>query len=111
MNTEHDQSKDKRHDSTGRSPMLTVIYKNRKRVSFAYAYLLEAHFSESHEGDRIELNFGFVQLVIDGLRLETIYRNISLHHADELVVLDQANTSPNRGSVQAVEIIRPERET
>lgn len=110
MNTEHDKEKEKHHETTGRSPMLTVIFKDKRRMSFAYAYLLAAHFTESASGDRIELNFGFAQVMIDGVRLETTYRNISLHHADEVVVVDKADTSPNRGSIHSVEILRPETE-
>jgi hypothetical protein len=111
MNTEEDKQNEKRHDSTGRSPMLTVIFKDKRRMSLAYAYLLEASLSESSEGDRIELNFGFVQLIIDGLRLETIYRKISLHHADELVVVGPEESSPSRASIHSVKPLRPESES
>ena len=106
MNTANNTENDKRHETTGRSPMLTVIFKNRQRVSFAYAYLLEASYTESTEGDRIQLNFGFSQVILEGVRLEIIYRNISLHHADEVVVVDKADVSPTRGSIHSIEILR-----
>jgi len=108
MNTEDNKEKEKHHETTGRSPMLTVIFMDKQRISFAYAYLLEASFNESDAGDRIELNLGFAQIIIDGIRLETTYRNISLHHADEIVVVGKAEISPNRGSIHSVEILRPE---
>ena len=111
MNTEQDKKNENRHDSTGPAPMLTVIFKDKRRMSFAYAYLLEASYAESEEVDRIGLNFGFVRLVIDGLRLESVFRKISLHRADEIVVVDKADASPNRASIHAVEVVRPASES
>ncbi|WPJ95137.1 hypothetical protein SH580_17065 [Coraliomargarita algicola] len=109
MNTENEHIKsEKRHDRTGRSPMLTLIYKNQQRQSFAYAYLLESSYIESDAGDWITLNFGFTTVQLGGRGIVGIYHEITQHHAAELNEIEASDLSPNRGGILKINIIRPE---
>lgn len=109
MNKETPNSQnEKSHNRTGRSPMLTLIYKNQKRQSFAYSYLLEAAFDEEEKADWITLNFGFTSVRLGGRKLDTIFRDIVDHHAAELHEIEPADLVPNRGGILKINIYRPE---
>jgi hypothetical protein len=111
MNTQPENDKlEKRHDRTGRSPMLTLIYLDEHKESFAYAYLLESSYTESSKGDWIILNFGFATVQLGGRKIDDIFRDIILHHKDELHEIDAADLSPSRGGILKINVIRPEKE-
>ena len=111
MSEQNDKKKpEKRHDRTGRSPMLTLIHKNQLRQSFAYSYLLESQYTESAEGDWITLNFGFAKVQLGGRGIASIYNEITQHHAAELNEIDASDLSPNRGGILKIIIVRPEDE-
>lgn len=108
MKTENEKT-EKRHDRTGRSPMLTLIYKNQQRQSFAYTYMLECSYIESDEGDWITLNFGFAKVQLGGRGIEGIYHDITQHHAAELNEIEASDLSPNRGGILKIHVTRPEK--
>lgn len=111
MNNENEETKaEKRHDRTGRSPMLTLTHLDEHKESFAYAYLLECRYDESHDGDWIILNFGFATVQLGGRKIDGIYRDIVLHHADELHEIEATDLSPSRGGILKIHIIRPEKD-
>lgn len=107
MNNENEKPQ-QRHDRTGRSPMLSLVRLNQEKVSYAYAYMLESSYRETDDGDRITLNFGFVTVQIRGHRLESIYRDIVLHHADELHEIEDADLPANRGGILKFDPVYPE---
>lgn len=110
MNNENKETKpEKRHDRTGRSPLLTLIDKDQQRQSFAYAYLLECSYTESKEGDQIILNFGFAKVQLGGRKMEDIYHEITQHHAAELNEIEASDLSPNHGGILKINVVPPEK--
>lgn len=110
MNDENEEKKpQRRHDRPGRSPMLTLVFLDQRRQSFAYAYLLESSYRETVDEDQITLNFGFVTIQISGRELESTYRDIVLHNADELHVVEEADLPVGRGGILDIHPEYPEK--
>ena len=57
------------------------------------------------------LNFGFATVQLGGRGIEGIYRDIVLHHADEVNEVDLADVSPNREGILKIIVERPKSET
>jgi hypothetical protein len=64
------------------SPMLDVVFKTGRIVSFSYAYLTQIEFEPK---GRMSMHFGDDVVVIEGRNLREVRQKVRLHKADEIV--------------------------
>jgi hypothetical protein len=64
------------------SPMLDVVFKTGRIVSFSYAYFTQIEFEPR---GRMSMHFGDDVVVIEGRNLREVRQKVRLHKADEIV--------------------------
>jgi hypothetical protein len=64
------------------SPMLDVVFKTGRIVSFSYAYLTQIEFEPKGQ---MSMHFGDDVVVIEGRNLREVRQKVRLHKADEIV--------------------------